>query len=197
MGPNLEHWRRPVYVRFARSLATRKFTPDHEAIVVKDLSQDIWSSRTVEPVYYPVEGLISRTLYWTHWLGRPVRRWSLEEMEITHSWASNTQQCLYTKMVFRLHVWQFESSWTSLFQWRFRKAYAASIYIRCIYEDGRIGVNWLHRKLRSHRWRNKASLGLGYLALRYSYVWLKPYRTSCLRNWKPCSGSTQWLFYVG
>ena len=77
------------------------------------------------------------------------------------------------------------------------KAYAASIYVRSIYEDGRIDVNWLHRRLRSHLWRNKASLGLSYLALRFSYVWLKPYRTPRLRNWKPCSGSTQWLFYVG
>ena len=143
-----------------------------------------------------MEGLISRTLYWTHRLERPVKRWSLEEMEITHSWASNAQQCLYTKMLFRLHVWQFASSWTSLFQWRFRKGLRCKHLCSLHLWGWRVDVNWLHRRLKWHRWRNNF-LGLSYLALRFSYVWLKPYRTPCLRNWKPCSGSTQWLFYVG
>ena len=145
-----------------------------------------------------MEGLISRTLYWTPRLGRPVKRWSLEELEITHSWASNTQQCLYTKMLFRLDVWQFESSWTSLFQWCFRKGLRwkrlCSLHLWGWTHWCKIGCveDW-----KWHRWRNKASLGLSYLALQFSYVWLKPYRTPCLWNWKPCSGSTQWLFYVG
>ena len=119
IGLNLEHCHRPVYVRFGRSLATGKFTSDYEAIVIKDLSKDIWSPRTVEPTYYRVEGLISR----------PVKEWSLKGMKITHSWASNTQQCLYTKMLFRLHVWQFKISWTSLFQWRFKKGLYGKHYL--------------------------------------------------------------------
>ena len=55
-------------------------------------------------------------------------------MEITHSWASNAKQCLYTKMLFRLHVWKFESS----LRW--------SIYVRSIYEDGRIDVKLVASK---------------------------------------------------
>ena len=42
--------------------------------------------------------------------------------------------------------------------------------------------NWLHWRWKSHCWRNKASLGLGYLVLQFLYVWLKPNRTNCLGN---------------
>ena len=139
---NLEHWHRPVYVRFGRSLATGKFTPDYKAIIIKDLSQDIWSCQTVEPAYYRVESLISRTLKWAHRLGRPVNGWSLEWMEITHSWASDTQKCI-PRCHFDYPSGNLKSAELHCFSDASEKAYAASIYVCSIYEDGRCKIGWI------------------------------------------------------
>ena len=130
-------------------------------------------------------------------MGRPVNRWSLEEMEITHFWASNTQQCLYTTMLFRLHVWQFEISWTSVFLWHFRKAYAASTFVRSIYKDGRINVKLVALKMKISLLKKQSIARLGLLGATIFVRLAKTEQNELPRKWKPCSGSTQWLFYVG
>ena len=100
-------------------------------------------------------------------------------------------------MLFRLHVWQFERAELHCFSDASEKAYAASIYVRSIYEDGRIDAKLVASKTKVAPLKKQSIPRLELLGATICYIfslhlfWVDSMTVLCwIRNLKP------WKQYV-